>query len=91
MTLVKIKQHHQITLPQKMRSRFNVSVGDYIEIEESKRGFLIKPVKVISPDQEYFYTKEWQKNEREASDDVVKNNLTGPFVNAEDLIKDLEN
>ena len=90
MTLVKIKQHHQITLPREMRRKFSVSVGDYVAIEENKKGFLIKPVAVISPDQSYFYTKEWQKTEKEASKDIIKNNVRGPFKNAKDLIKDLE-
>ena len=61
MPLVKIKQNYQITIPQELRKKFNVSVGDYLEIETQKEGLIIKPVKVIHPDQEYFYTPEWQK------------------------------
>lgn len=90
MTLVKIKQHHQITLPRETRNKLGVSVGDYVAIEENKKGFLIKSVVVVSPDQEYFYTKEWQKTEKEASQDIKGNKMAGPFKNARDLIKDLE-
>jgi len=90
MPLVKIKQNYQITIPQELRKKINVSVGDYMEIESREEGLVIKPVKVIHPDQEYFYTPEWQKKEAEADEAIAKGEVLGPFENAKDAIKALK-
>lgn len=75
MNLVKVRRHYQITLPGSLRKKFNISEGDYMEVEDRNEGILIKPVKVIHPDQEYFYTKEWQKGESEADKDISEGRI----------------
>ena len=51
---------------------------------------VIRPVKMVHPDQEYFFTKKWQKGEAEADKDIAEGRVGGPFNTAKDLIKDLE-
>lgn len=88
--LMRIKQNYQITLPQELRKKFNISIGDYLEIEDKKEGLMIRPVKIIRPDQSYFYTPEWQKKETEADEAISKGDVIGPFDNAKDAIKALK-
>jgi hypothetical protein len=46
---------------------------------------------VIHPDQEYFFTKEWQEKEAEADKDLVEGKVVGPFENVRDALKALKN
>ena len=50
---------------------------------------VIRPVKVVHPDQEYFFTKEWQKKETEADKDIAEGKVVGPF--SQDALKALKN
>lgn len=55
-----------------------------------KRKATIKPKEIIPEDQKWFWTKEWQKKEREADKDIKKGRVYGPFTNVKDLIKSLK-
>lgn len=44
----------------------------------------------IDPSQAYFWKKQWQKMEKEATEDIVKGNLEGPFKSAKEMVKHLK-
>ena len=90
MSLIKVKNNFQITIPHILRKKLNLAVGDYMEIENQDGDIIFKPVKVIHPDTEYFYTKEWQKGEAQADADIVKGDVIGPFDNIKDSVKALK-
>jgi len=90
MALARIKRNYQITIPNSLRKQLKISEGDYLEIESQQGKLVMKPAKLIHPDHEYFYTKEWQKGEAEADEDIKKGRLAGPFDNIEDLLKELK-
>ena len=48
----------------------------------------IKPREKIPKDQKWFWTKEWQKKEREA-DEALKRREHKEFENVKDLLRDL--
>jgi len=91
MELLKLKRHNQITIPQSLCKKLNITVGDYVEIDVQDSQIILRPVKMIHPDQEYFYTKEWQKGESEADRDIAKGDMLGPFDTADECVKALEN
>lgn len=47
MALLKVRRFSQITLPVKIRKKFHLSEGDFLEVEEVKEGILLKPMAVI--------------------------------------------
>ena len=49
----------------------------------------LKRPKNVPKDQEWFWSEEWQKGEREANEDMEAGRITGPFDNVEELIADL--
>jgi len=91
MELVKVKRNYQITIPQSLRKFFRLAVGDYVEVDLQDETLVIRPVKVVHPDQEYFFTKEWQEKETEADKDIAGGKVVGPFENAKDALKALKN
>ena len=86
--LAKVMEHFQITLPVKIRNRFHIRVGDFIETKPVKDGILLKPKQLIDKDQTYFWTKEWQKAENKVDDDFKTGHFK-TFENAEDFLKNL--
>ena len=87
--IVKVQKNKNITLPTWLIRLFHVGTGDFIRIEETKNGVLLKPVKLVDPSQAYFWTKEWQEGEREAEEDIRKGRLK-KFKSVKDLMDDLQ-
>ena len=88
-TILKIQKNKNITLPTWLIKLFHVKAGDYIRIEETEEGILLKPAKLIDPSQSYFWTKEWQGGEKEAQEDI-KNGKIKKLTGLKDLMRDLE-
>lgn len=90
MPLIKVKDHYQVTIPSQLRKKFNLAIGDYMEAEERNGEIVLKPVKMVHPDQAYFYSEEWQKGEAEADKDLAQGNTLGPFDNLADGLTTLK-
>lgn len=74
-----------LTIPKRITNGKDLVILPREEYEE-----LLNFKKAISKDQSWFWTKEWQKKEREADEDIKKGRVYGPFSNAKDLIKSLK-
>ncbi len=88
MALVKVRQNYQITIPVEVRK--SVKVGDYLDIERKEGDLVLKPVKMIHPEQAYFHTKEWQDAEAEADREIASGKTVGPFDNINDALNALK-
>ena len=86
--VVKVQRNKNITLPTWLLRRFHVVIGDFIRLQETKDGVLIKPAKLVDPSQAYFWTKEWQVGEREAEDDLARGRVK-KFKSVKELMNDL--
>jgi AbrB family looped-hinge helix DNA binding protein len=47
MTIIRIRERAQITLPAEVRRALNVGKGDYLEAEVVEGGLMLKPVALI--------------------------------------------
>jgi AbrB family looped-hinge helix DNA binding protein len=70
-TLARVRGKGQITLPDSIRRAANLAEGDYVSISVSGGAIVMRPKKLIDADQAWFWTEEWQKGEREASEDIA--------------------
>jgi len=84
----KVTRHGQITLPASVRKELGVEEGDLVEIEIIDEKAVLIPKKLVDKNQAYFWNKEWQEAEKEASEDI-KAGRVKTFDSAEELIKDL--
>ena len=88
-SIVKVQKNKNITLPMWLIHRFHIGTGDFVQMQETREGVLLKPAKLIDPSQAYFWTKEWQEGEREAEEDIRKGRVKA-FKSVKELIKDLK-
>ena len=84
----RVTRHGQITLPVSVRKELGVEEGDLIEIEVVEEHAVLMPKKLVDKSQAYFWTKEWQEAEKEASEDIKAGRIK-TFESAEKLIEDL--
>lgn len=86
--IVKVQKNKNITLPRWLMSHFRVSIGDFVRLEKTRDGVLMKPAKLIDPSQAYFWTKAWQAGEREVEEDLRKGRVKA-FRSVKELMRDL--
>mgnify|MGYP001600072167 CR=1 FL=1 len=89
MQIAKISPKHQITIPREAFEKLRLEVGDFLEVDVTEEGLLLIPKKLISKDQAWFWTKEWQKKEKEADEAIAKGEVSGPFNNTAELVRHL--
>ena len=86
MSLVKVKNKYQIVIPEDVRKKIKIEVGDSLEIIEKDGLVIAKPVVIVDKSQAYFWTDEWQKGEKEAEDAKKKGDFKD-FDNADKAVK----
>lgn len=86
--LVDLKQKSQVTIPKELMRKLNLNIGDKLEIVEEDGRIVITPVVVIPKDQVWYYTKRWQKMEKEV-DEQIENGQIHKAKNKEELLKGL--
>jgi AbrB family looped-hinge helix DNA binding protein len=80
----------QITLPDEVRRSAKLEEGDLLEIEVKHEGVIVlRPVGTIDRSQAWFWTEEWQRREREATEDI-KAGRTIKFDSGEELLRYLD-
>ena len=89
MAITRVSPKHQITIPKEAFERLHLEVGDFLEVDVTEEGLLLIPKKLISKDQAWFWTKEWQEKEKEADEAIAKGDLSEPFESAGELIRHL--
>ena len=74
--LRKIGQSYQIAIPRQIVKRLGLKVHDYVDVRVTTRLIVLEPQVLVPKDQAYFYTPEWQKDERKAAEDIRKGRVT---------------
>lgn len=89
MQITRISPKHQITIPKEAFAKLHLEVGDFLKVETTEEGLFLVPQKLISKDQSWFWTKEWQEKERDAEEAIARGELSRPFKSANELLRHL--
>ena len=87
--LRKLGQNYQVALPRDIVKTLHLHINDYLDIEVRNDKIILEPQIVIPRDQAYFYTPEWQKEEKQAQEDIKKGRVT-KTKNVKELFKELD-
>ena len=67
-----MKRRGSITIGKEIRKILNLSdEGDLFEVRVKDGCIVLEPKKLISTDQEWYWSEEWQAGEREAREDIA--------------------
>lgn len=87
--VMQIRHNFQVTLPAAIRKRLGLKIGDLLETVVKEDKIIIIPKKTIDAKQSWFWSKEWQEQEKEAEEDLMAGKVK-KFKSVEELIKDLD-
>ena len=73
--IVDLKQKSQVTIPKELVKKLNLSVGDKLEVEEKDGKLIITPVMVIPKSQAWYYSKEWQDQEKKVDQQIAEGKI----------------
>lgn len=90
MSLCKLGQKNQITIPKKVTKELHLHPGDIFEIKKEGSVIVLLPKKVVPAEQSWFWEKGWQEKEKEADEDIKKGRVSKSFETADELIKHLK-
>lgn len=86
--LTQLRTRAQITLPKDFVKRLGLKEGDNLDIQIEDDKIVIKPVLIIDKSQAWFWSKEWQEEEKEV-DEEIKAGKIKTAKNLDELMKDL--
>lgn len=86
--LVNVMNKGMVTLPKRIRDMLQIKPGDVVDVEVKDNEVVLRPVKVIPKEQEYFWTKKVQERIKRSEEDIEKGKYKD-FDKAEDLLKGL--
>ena len=74
--LKKIGTNGQLTIPKEFMKKLGLHRNDLIDIRIEKNKLVVEQKLAIPKDQAYFFTPEWQKDEKEAEEDIKAGRVT---------------
>lgn len=71
-TTVKVRQKYQVTIPEDVRSKISLKIGERVEVIARGNEIVIRPIVEIPRDQAWFWSKEWQEQIAKSMEDMKK-------------------
>jgi antitoxin MazE len=69
---VKVREKFQVTIPEEVRAKIPLSVGERVEVEARGAEIVIRPVIEVPRGQAWVWSKEWQEQIARSRKDIEK-------------------
>jgi antitoxin MazE len=86
--LTEIRSRSQITIPSEIIKKLNLKQGDTLDVTIEDDQIILRPVVAVPKDQAYFWSKEWQQDEKQIQSDIEKDKIKSA-KSKDELFKDL--
>ena len=87
--ILTLRRNGQLTLPAEVRRRVSAAEGDVFVAEvHDPDEIVLRRKRLVDASQAYFWTKDWQRGEREAQEDIRRGRVKR-FRSAKALVADL--
>ncbi len=67
---VKIREKYQVTIPENVREKVPLKIGERVEVVVRDGEIVIRPVVEVPRTQAWFWEKEWQKKVSDSIEDM---------------------
>jgi antitoxin MazE len=74
-TTVKVREKYQVTIPEEVRGKIPLKVGERVEVTARGTEIVIRPMVEIPRDQAWFWSKEWQEQVNQSVKDLEKGKM----------------
>jgi antitoxin MazE len=74
-TTVKVREKYQVTIPEEVRGKIPLKVGERVEVIARESEIVIRPIIEIPRDQVWFWSKPWQEQITQSIKDVKKGKI----------------
>ena len=71
-TTVKVREKYQVTIPEDVREKIPLKVGERVEVIVRQGEIVIRPVMEVPREQAWFWSKEWQEQIAQSIKDIEK-------------------
>lgn len=85
---VRLGAKHQVTIPHRISKALKLRKGDHMLVRLVGGRVEMVPSALVPKNQLWFWTREWQKKEREADEDIAAGRVK-EFTSVADLFGDL--
>ena len=72
---VKVREKYQITIPEDVRAKIPLQVGERVEVVAEAGNIVIRPIMEVPRDQAWFWSKEWQEQIVRSKKNIEKGKL----------------
>jgi len=87
--LIRLRHKGQLTIPDQVRRVVHLEEGDYLAISVRDGVIVLEPKTMVDSSQAWFWQKDWQTGEREASADIEAGRTTR-FESDQDFLDSLD-